>query len=844
MKKFLLGIVFIIPIIVMIAITAATSIIATVTSPLPDEILLYNMEGVLLKDGDIVELEITDEDSYVIAEILPVLVKDDSVDFTLDEESGDGRLSFVRREKSNRYTLIPKAPGAVSVTVRASANVSVVRYITFIINTKEITGVDIFDDNGEYIEEISLIKQERVYAEVAPIVALAGYNLTWKSSDESIVKVSPNGFLYPIGRGRAYVSLSALDKLGNIHTDSILVDTTRALVTSDNIYTSTEITMSWIKDNLLLSESSALDKDVYTRYTVSGEGNTVTLNFIFCAPGDWGFTDNLDIIYTRHVPYFAEVCYLETRVPLQDVELVSEDPEICAVDGLTLIPKKSGTATITASYDGVTKSKTVTVRDNPAVLSLTPGAADAKRGIKLTRVWGLYTYRDGALETTYQMGTVENADVIWKTDDPVKATVTPDGLVTFNEESRGRKVVVTASTTVYGKPTGISRSFTFNILNENAVNVYSYNDLDAVNNRNQYALVLQSDMESGFSVCLRNSIYGNGFTVSAEVRGVDDPYNQDTIFYIQRSNTGDQYDNLEAIVVEDIVLEGRKTLEQGTHVGIGCYDTPDKIIMRHVIAKNFYTGISIYSCSNVLIEGCIIGDNQHHAVNLAYRYDTVMNGEKVVLRNNVLKMSVGPAAVIVPQSFESSAFGKSFVPDFTIEGFLDIYNWKTESEVGPAFNVFELEKIDLGGFIDPQYLANTINDGLTDLMQSPEMAHLFYTDDKGDRYASMGVFVLGAMFKQDKSKIKISDPNLSLMTMPLSNVSGGAGMILDIVNAIASSKGMPINNDCYFIGYNFTNHEPLVKPGDAVPQNYELYHRLQGKTDVDDTEDEDEYEVC
>jgi len=82
------------------------------------------------------------------------------------------------------------------------------------------------------------------------------------------------------------------------------------------------------------------------------------------------------------------------------------------------------------------------------------------------------------------------------------------------------------------------------------------------------------------------------------------------------------------------------------------------------------------------------------------------------------------------------------------------------------------------------------------------------------------------------------------MTMPLSNVSGGAGIIIDLVNAVASSKGMPINNDCYFIGYNFAAHEPAVRPGDAVPQNADLYKRLQGETGNEEPGNGDEYDVC
>lgn len=838
MKKFLLGVIFIIPIVVMVAISAAVTIIATATSPLPDQIVIYDDSGTLLKDGDVVECEITDTDRYLTVEVLPVLVKNDGIELELDTESGAGRLKLVREGDSHRYKIVPQAPGAVSAVIRAAANIGVVRELTFIINTREITGVEIFDENGNNIEEISLIKQARVFAEVSPVVALSGYNLTWKSSDESVVKVSTNGMLYPVGRGRAVVSLSALDKRGNIRTDSIVVDTTRALVSSDVIFTSTEITYDWIRSNILLSDASEVSDVGQTEYIVSEEGVSVSLKFQFCAEDEWGFCDGLDVVYTRHIPYFIELCYLGTNVPLSGAELTSDDPSVCDVDGMALLPKKSGTVTIFAAFGGEVKSKVITVRDNPAVLSLNLSSADAKRGIKMTRVWGLQTYAEGQFVNTYQMGTVEDADVVWKTDDATKATVTPEGLVTFLEGSRGRKVVVTASTTVYGKPTGVSRSFTFNILNEDAVNVYSYDDLNAVNNQERYVSVLQSDLESAYEMTLRNSVYGNGFTVSAEIRG-SEVENMDSIFNIAREQV-EYYDSLSAIVVEDIVLVGRDLPEKSTHVGLDCYRTPNKIILRYIVARNFHTSFDISHCNDVLIEGCILGDNKHHGIMLRYPFE---EGYKVTLRNNVLKMSVGPAIAMVPYKFDTEGFGKNYIPELNVEGFLDMYNWKTKAEIGPAFNVFDVGTIDFGGFIDPEYFAKAIDDGLTSLMDSPEMAHIFYTDAKGDKYACMGIFVLGAMFKNDPSLLKISDKNLSAYTMPLSKVSGAAGILIDLVNAFTTSMGMPINNSCYLIGYNFASHDPLVKPGEAVPQNYDLYQRLQSGAKESDS-GKNEYDVC
>ncbi|HOB63873.1 MAG TPA: hypothetical protein PKH08_01765, partial [Clostridia bacterium] len=214
----------------------------------------------------------------------------------------------------------------------------------------------------------------------------------------------------------------------------------------------------------------------------------------------------------------------------------------------------------------------------------------------------------------------------------------------------------------------------------------------------------------------------------------------------------------------------------------------------------------------------------------------------------VFKMSEGPAGIIVTAEFNPDEFNKSVVPEFVVEGFLEIYNWKTEAQIAPAFNVFNIDKMDfLSAYVDPVALNNLVNDSIAELIKSEKMAHLFYTDKNGDRYGSMGIFILGALFKPDKDKITIKDENIILSTLPLSNIGGRAGSMIDFINALTERNGMKINNECYIIGYNFAGREPKVKPGEPVPQNFELYERLQSglpQPPDDNGGGDGDYDVC
>lgn len=849
MKKFLLGVIFIIPIVVMVAISAATSIIAIATSPLPEILNIYDDNGIELQDREAIELEITDTQRYITIEVLPVLVQDDSIDYTLEEDSGEGRLDLKRDGQTDRYLIIPKQSGAVSVTIRANSNINLVRTLTFVINTREITGISICDGDGKEGDSLKILTQTQLYVAIAPVVAIDGYNLSWKTSNESIVKVSPNGIIYPVSRGEAYISVSAKDKIGKIHSDSILIDTSQALTKSPTVYTSSEITISWIYGNVVLSPTVSVVKVDYTNYIVTENNNSINLKIVFCDPNEWGFNDGRDVLYTRSAPYFADIGYLDISKDgeLEDVAFVSDNPQVLAVDGNVLLPLKGGEATVTAFYGGKTKTKTYVVKENPAVLNLSLSAADAKLGIKLTRTWGLYWYdANYNLISSYQLSVDSHIDVVWTVDDETKAEVSQDGLVTFKQACRGRKVTVTASTLVDNRLTGVSRSFTFNMQNNDAINVYDFDQLSRANSTKKYNMVLQNNMDSPYEIILYNSVYGNGFTISAEIRNCTNPRNWGKIFLLYNPHDPAYYTNLPVLAIEDVILIGRTNFENASHVGVEVYEINTKVVLRYIVARNFNIGIAISSSSDTLIEGCILGDNGTHAVTIAFSATDCLGEERVTLRNNIIKMSKGPAITMTPRRFEPEEFGKNILPELHIEGFLDIYNWKTEAEIGPAFNVFNVEDMDfLASFIDPKYLADVINDALADLMSSKAMSHLFYKDKDGNRFVSLGVFALGAIFKLDKAKFNIKDKNLTLMNMPLANVDGSAGVLIDIINAFTTANGMPINNGCYFIGYDFANREPVIKPGDAVPQNYDLYKRLQsGVPDISDPGSGGDYDVC
>ncbi|HIU99601.1 MAG TPA: hypothetical protein IAB14_00625, partial [Candidatus Stercoripulliclostridium merdipullorum] len=112
-------------------------------------------------------------------------------------------------------------------------------------------------------------------------------------------------------------------------------------------------------------------------------------------------------------------------------------------------------------------------------------------------------------------------------------------------------------------------------------------------------------------------------------------------------------------------------------------------------------------------------------------------------------------------------------------------------------------------------------------LQNERFNSLYY-DYNGTKYMSLGVMALGLMNINDPSNITIEAPDLKLLKMPLKDVGGLVGSLIDMINEIAQIEaGMSINNPCYFVCPDFSSGPPPIEPGDAVPQDEALYEKLR-----------------
>ena len=130
MKKFLIGVIFLIPIVVVIALSATGAIISLTTPVNPTDMVIKDSDNVEIVRGVPLKVDSQNLDEFIIIDVLPSITQDKSITYEIVEEAGDGRVELERIGETNRYSIIPIKIGVCKLEIRAKANVNVFKEIT------------------------------------------------------------------------------------------------------------------------------------------------------------------------------------------------------------------------------------------------------------------------------------------------------------------------------------------------------------------------------------------------------------------------------------------------------------------------------------------------------------------------------------------------------------------------------------------------------------------------------------------------------------------------------------------------------------------------------------------
>ena len=941
MKKFLIAVICIIPIIVVLALSATSDIILNFAPVNPESIVVKDSSNNEI-DTDALIMASTDTNDFLIIDIYPTITPDKSITY---EQVGGGTASIELEQQgdSNRYDIIAEGSGAVSLIVRAKKNINVQVQLNFYVQSTKVNELSIFDDHGNVVESTDSIQDgyddlepyrltgpARFVYDANPIDALGDEEAQWfVAVGKDLVSVD-NGIVRPLKRpttgesGLAIVKLELYDKDVTLHERYFAVDVSGAVASQDSVYADSEADLEVVIQGTLLIQNdlkfsySSIGGDVYV---VSGsytdeKGEKQEFEFeinVSIGGAKWGFIDGYSTIYTNNGNYFAAFGYIGGAAfdenETQSVVLTSSDDKVLSV-GLSgrkwkLTPLKAGKVTLRAEKDGAVVEKEIVVRERPLVIFQDLVTADSQLGIRMDRTWGTEWVKTENGETAYTSdfrmgirGDTNAFDVLWTatvTDfeggtvnvapayggtEPTEEQLAPIGAEEYvrlipvgdgtqavvmrlnPQKMLGATMTLTASVLVDNRPIGnVTASFTFKFHDIPSVNVYTWDEMYwSVCNMNrdiimQSAITVPDEVFAANNadvdaIDMRSSMYGNGFLF--QMTGVA-PHDKLSVFGIegyhfmkgQQTVSGEVYDR--GIVFEDMRISGMPTMdelvkisEQGKSSYFFCRSwSSEKITYRYCQIYNCTKGVHAHGSDLFTLEGCIIGDNYTTGGELAYSVANYNSGCKLVLKNNVFKTSRGPSLMISPRQLVDEVLNQSITPYISVEGFLDVYNWKTRKQLPDVFSTTVGTMVS--AYIPSSLLdvPEIVSNAMTDVMNNEIYDNLFF-NYAGEQYISLAVTVLGLMCTTTPDRITIADgTGMASFEMPLHDANGTPLGELKNVESLIPSIGslignatvakMKISHNPVIICPDFSTGSPNIMPGEQIPNDRELYDRLTGK---------------
>ena len=616
MKKFLIFILFLIPIVILLAVSATGEIIKAIRIVEVREIIILNEKDELLDLNRTYQLDLVGQDSLkIMVNVLPAITYDKTVLFAVvegEEYEGEVRVDKIEGT-SNQYYIYPTKAGACKLKIYARNNIEAVKYIDFFITTNRLERIEVSFNNQTLENGATLTIEDgiRLNFRAHPINAMGANLISWTSEDKNVLEIDNNGSITINSRGITKVTVMVNDKSGLLHNGYIFVDTNEALVKTRKVYHINPINVEWIRSNIILDQSLNVVKEGDSSFHVSNGKKTVLVESFIVQDGQWDII-NRDIfsydelgrarVYIDNGGYTIKVDYLDfLNENIINSAFKSSNNSIAEITSEgTIIPKVYGEEfTITVFADGKTLEMNFIVKSRANAFSLNLSQVDNLRGIKQERVWAInwYTneqnimgqYKFNITQTFYLgynplsvifAGINTDIDLKWKVNNTDWANVDENGNVTFKHEACGNTVNVTAMEVIEkGFITGLSRTYSFKIVDDKyAMNVIDIQEAsraaEGINNNyidgDERAIVLQNDL-------FERSDYNN-YSI---------PYNDKTYEYESLSGgrrTGDNhwnsryYDKLEP--VKNIYGNGFKIK------GEGASDSIIDISLRSLVNNN------------------------------------------------------------------------------------------------------------------------------------------------------------------------------------------------------------------------------------------------------------------
>lgn len=872
MKKIMIAILFLIPLIIIMSVNVSGIIISAAVKISVESIVLKN-RGEYIDYVTINFNEYNDVNKYykIDAVCYPKLARPDLVWTTSDK-----KVALV--EKGKVYFI---GYGEVSITCYSAGNVNISARCNFFVTGDTIYSLDIVEFGQEdAVDEIDLAMYDRKLLDkvIVPANALQDKIINWESSDENIVKVDNNGVLTSLSVGQATVTVSIVEE-DKLHKDSIKVNVLESyrFLKKDELYISSDsvdisdytinrsFTMRVTKgagtvEGTVLNYTGSGAGDVTVEVRASGYKENLTVHF---TNGQYllGYL-NLDILDEtlwkggRNI-WAGSACYVLKPVVLNDdyhimpdVKYYSSNTDVIENVKGRLYALKGGQSEITVKADGfVDATITISVKSPMESVTLALDEAGDKCGIEGVRVFGIESYHYGPNNTSYIDNNFKlevrsfmpaSAEQVYdyRSSNTEYATVDDNGIINFKEAGIGNSVIIfiTARYSVSARP--VRDYYEFHLVEgvniglginphqntDDTPDFTVYDQLKAVVNREaQKNAILHSNIYvpskeygTGRLECF-GSVYGNGYKIDGQYY-VDE---FDTEMF--RINFEYEKDNIEfrnitlnsAVQVDDFMVYVNNG---GTMFSIcnrndmtqGKSFTFRYCIMQYAFCHAYING------GNVLVDGCVLRNTAGPTLNCNTEDNYTPN---VTVNNCIFSNIIAP--IMLLYTYFNPNDGFQVIDQYgslTLKGKNYIYNWKEIQNVRADIIPPSSLPNNLGVIFNNQINKTIRTELKSDAFEIIKINAKDPSTGINKTYVNFSIFITGVWRDASKFNLNYNRNDYINIEMDISRT--------DIGKILANSD---FNYPCYLLTPQNPSGIPTTLPGETYELNDKTLKRLRGE---------------
>lgn len=573
MKKILIAVLLLIPLIVVLTINMSATIVSA-------EIKIDVSQIVLTHEGESVEYV-----KIILSEYLennrrytltPIVYPAEATNAAVEWSSSDPSIATVEKMPGSNFASVSFYEGkygSVTITARSKSNIGVSASCTFfIVDTKAYSMEFREFGSDESFTSLSMLQNEvrAVYGYVVPEQALQDKKVVWASENEEIATVDQNGVITAHAPGSTDIVAYVMEEERKVQSElRVTVDEQEALCAYSTIYTTEDYVdvSAYVAPStkILDEEGNELDRThipADSHIVAEAEGirqticvvqvvhNGLVIESLHDLERSIWKDGRMIVVGQANVQLVAKPAF-GSETPT--VTWTSSDTSVLTVDENGLLRGVGvGTATLTASAEGYADA-VLELRVNHLIddFQLITDEDGDKRGIGQERWFGIYTCQDGVVTNTLPVlfrstnELLTGADpwqhFFFSVDRTDVASVSEQGVLTFSREAIDQEVTLTVR--AKNTPSPVVASYTFHLVDginigygkqviytpateteeevlpdmsvyEDFIYVANTYDHDRVEWGTNSSIVFHSNVylpESGSVPILLRPIYGNGF---------------------------------------------------------------------------------------------------------------------------------------------------------------------------------------------------------------------------------------------------------------------------------------------------------------------------------------------